>query len=88
MAHLSENITHLFPQTESEIDSAPRGFPDVCLLVLPSGNTLEECSRPLSSTSKLVTLAANNLEGHAVLAVLGEIGDLVEALAAATQKRT
>lgn len=87
MAHLSENtiplkVTTLIPRTESEIESATRGFGDVCLLVLPAANTLDDCSRPFSSTSKFVNTVTENLQGQAVLAVLGEIGDLVETLSA------
>lgn len=87
MAHLSENasplkVTNLVPHTESDVDSATRGFGDVCLLALPPANKLDECSGPFSSTNQLVTTVASNLQGQAVLAVLGEIGDLVETLAA------
>jgi len=87
MAHLSENacplkVSRVVVRTESEIDSATWGFKDVCLLILPQTRVLDECSKPLDRTYTFIKIAANNLQGDAVLAVLGEIGDLVEALTA------
>lgn len=86
MAHLSENahalkVSRTIVSTQSEFDNATRGFKDICLLVFPQAHKLDDCSKPLHSINTLINLAAKNLQGDAVLAILGEVGDLVETLA-------
>lgn len=86
MGHLSENaiplkISRIVAHSESDLAVATHAFDDICLLLLPQATSLHDCSRPLSNTSSFIRTATQNLQSNAVLAILGDIGDLIESLA-------
>ncbi len=87
MAHFSHNasplkVSHFVAVSVSDVVEATRAFSDVCLLVLPQAESLHDCSRPFADTNAFIRAATENLQTNAVLAILGDIGDLIESLAA------
>lgn len=83
MAHFSENVKTLevvsFSATnQDELFSLCKNLSDVCLLVLPTIQNLNQLDQPLQGIGSLIAEATKNLSETATLVVLGEIVDLVQ----------
>lgn len=89
MAHLSENSKSLQIINRkildlAELDAASRGYNGACVLLLHQRD-MSDYSVPLEMTASIVKTVAKNLEGDSVLAILGEVGDLVEAASSVSE---
>lgn len=83
MAHFSENgqtleIVHSLATNRDELLSVCGKLSDVCVIVLPASQNLNQLDQPLQGIGELIAEASKNLGETATLVVVGEVIDLVQ----------